>query len=198
MAADAVTLIKNDHRLMEDLFAQLKSGDGDRRSLVVEIQARLSAHATAEEAHVYPVLAEQAGEKSEAEHGTHEHLEAEHKLRKVSNLIDSPHFGQALDEFIAAVAHHVQEEESDLLPALEKATDKKTLERLGEAFERSRLDELSTHGYEQEPSGSAASGTVDLAEATREELYEMAKDADVPGRSHMKKDELIEALREQA
>jgi hemerythrin superfamily protein len=196
MASNAVTLVKNDHRLMEALFAQLQAGDGDRRALVAEVQARLSAHARAEEAEVYPIIAKAAGEKGEVEHGTYEHLEAEHKLRKVVNLIDSPHFDQALEEFVAAVDHHVQEEESELLPALEKATDKKTLDRLGAAFERARLDELSTSGYEQAPE-STEPGTDNLTEATRDELYEKAQKADVPGRSHMKKDELIKALREQ-
>jgi len=195
MASDAVTLIKNDHRLLEQLFAQLKGGDGDRRDLVAEVQARLEAHARAEEAEVYPVVAQAAGEKGEVEHGTHEHREAEHKLRKVRNLIDSPHFGQALDEFIAAVGHHVQEEESELLPALRKAADKQTLERLGAAFERARLDELSTSGYEQAP---VSGQPDDLDEATRDELYEKAKEAEIPGRSQMTKDDLREALRDQA
>lgn len=197
MAADAVTLIKNDHRLMEQLFAQLKTGEGDRRALVTEIEARLSAHARAEEAEVYPIIAKKAGEKGEVKHGTYEHLEAEHMLRKVRNLIDSPHFEQALEEFIAAVDHHVQEEESELLPALAKAADKKTLNRLGVAFERARLDELSASGYEQAPE-FAPSRADGVADATREELYEKAKKAGIPGRSQMNKDELIQALRDEA
>ncbi|MEU4221345.1 hemerythrin domain-containing protein [Actinoplanes sp. NPDC026623] len=194
MAQDAVTLIKNDHRLMERLFARLKAGTGDRRELVTEIEARLSAHARAEEAEVYPVIAKAAAEKDDVEHGADEHLEAEHKLRKVRNLIDSPHFDLAVEEFVAAVDHHVREEESELLPALRKATDEQTLERLGAAFERARLDELDTSGYGTAP---AATGTGELAEATRDELYERAREADIPGRSRMNKDDLIEALREQ-
>jgi len=197
MASDAVTVIKNDHRLMEQLFAQLQTGDGDRRELVAEVEARLSAHARAEEAEVYPIVAKKAGEKQEAEHGTYEHLEAEHKLRKVRNLIDSPHFEQALEEFVAAVDHHVQEEESELLPALAKATDKKTLNRLGAAFERARLDELSTTGYEQAPEEAVGSDASEMDDVTRDELYEKAKKAGIPGRSHMNKDDLIKALREQ-
>jgi hemerythrin-like domain-containing protein len=197
MASDAVTLIKNDHRLMKQLFAQLKNGDEDRRALVAEVEARLSAHARAEEAEVYPIIAKAAGEKAEVEHGTYEHLEAEHKLRKVRNLIDSPHFDQALEEFVAAVDHHIEEEESELLPALQKATDKETLARLGAAFERARLDELSTSGYEQAPE-TAQAGADDLADATRDELYEKAQKASIPGRSRMNKEQLIEALRQEA
>jgi hemerythrin superfamily protein len=192
---DAVTLITNDHRLMEQLFERLKDDDGDRRALVTEIEARLRAHARAEETQVYPVIANSTGEKEEVDHGTYEHFEAEHKLRKVRNLIDSAHFGQALEEFMAAVEHHVQEEESELLPALQKAVDKKTLNRLGVAFEQARSDALSAAGYQQAPQAVDA-GTDDLADATREELYEKAKEADIPGRSQLNKEGLIEALRE--
>ena len=206
--ADAVTLIQHDHRQLEGLFARLQTGDGDRRQLVAEVAARLTAHARAEEAEVYPVLAGKADEQDEVQHGTHEHHEAEHKLRKVVNLVDSPHFEQALEEFIAAVEHHVEEEESELLPALKKVVDQQGLDRLGAAFERARREQLSTTGYETgyeddrrstAPAGQRDSEPADdqLAAATRDELYEKAKKADIPGRSQMKKDELIEALREQ-
>jgi len=53
MTSDAVTLIKNDHRLVEHLFAQLQAGKGDRQELADEITARLTAHARAEEQQVY-------------------------------------------------------------------------------------------------------------------------------------------------
>ena len=42
--------------------------------------------------------------------------------------------------------------------------------------------------------GSASAGGDDLAELSREQLYERAQDADVPGRSSMSKDELVDAL----
>ncbi|MEU4564045.1 Rho termination factor N-terminal domain-containing protein [Actinoplanes sp. NPDC023936] len=68
--------------------------------------------------------------------------------------------------------------------------------RLGAAFELIRLDELNPGGYEQ-AAESLPPRTGDLAEATRDELYRKAQKADIPGRSHMNKDQLIEALREQ-
>jgi DNA end-binding protein Ku len=45
--------------------------------------------------------------------------------------------------------------------------------------------------------GGSDDGTP-LEELTKEELYERAQAADIPGRSHMSKDELIAALRGQA
>jgi DNA end-binding protein Ku len=46
------------------------------------------------------------------------------------------------------------------------------------------------------PGGVTANGELD--DMSREELYELAKKADIPGRAQMKKDELIDALRRAA
>jgi DNA end-binding protein Ku len=48
----------------------------------------------------------------------------------------------------------------------------------------------------ERPGGVTANGELD--DMSREELYELAKKADIPGRAQMKKDELIDALRRAA
>jgi len=194
MGSDAVTLITNDHRALEALFRQLQTGKGDRRALVDEVAARLTAHSRAEEQHVYPA-ARDAGpvDESTVDHAYHEHAEADHLLNKVRNLIHSPHFDQALDEFVAAVKHHVEEEESEVLPALRKAVDKATLQRLGDAFDNARLELVRRAGLDT-PHTARSDG--DLTDATRDELYELAKQADIAGRSTMNKNQLARALRE--
>ena len=199
MAPDAVTSIKNDHRLLEGLFAQLQEGEGDRAALVAEVAARLTAHSRAEEAEVYPAVRTAARDKQrDVDHAHEEHQEAEHLLRKVENLIGSPHFDEALEEFVAAVRHHVEEEETEVLPALEKAVDAGTLRRLGEAFEKTRAEELRRVGYDEAGApGDADPIAHDLRDATRDELYDLAKQADIPGRSSMNKEELARALNEQ-
>jgi hemerythrin superfamily protein len=207
--ADAVSLIMDDHRVLEGLFERLRSGADEatgtdpealagRRALVEEVAARLTAHARAEEREVYPALIKaDPAEDDDVDHAYHEHHEAEHLLGKVTNLVESPHFGHALTDFIEAVRHHVAEEEAEVLPALANAVDAATLERLGAAFERVRKAELAEAGYEVDAvvGGKPAPRDGDLADATRDELYEMAKQADVSGRSRMTKQELAEALR---
>jgi len=199
MGTDVVTLIQDDHRLVESLFQRLQDDEGDRRALVDEVAARLTAHARAEEEEVYPALTRaDPDEEDEVEHAYHEHDEAVHLLLKVVNLVESPHFRQALTELVDAVRHHVEEEESEVLPALRDAVDRETLDRLGEAFARVRAEALREAGVEdvRPPSGPAPAGQ--LEDATRDELYDLAKEAEIPGRSSMKKDELAEALREQS
>ena len=83
MRIDAITLIKADHRLLDGLLDRLEAGSGDRRALVEEVTARLTAHARAEEQQVYPAIKEAGtGEGDEVDHAYQEHWQAEHLLRQ--------------------------------------------------------------------------------------------------------------------
>lgn len=218
MASDAVSLIKNDHRLIEKLFEQLKSGTGDRRELVSEVGARLTAHSRAEEQEVYRALAKaDPAEQDEVAHSVEEHHEAEKLMHRLERTRpDSADFDRTLAELVGAVMHHVEEEESRILPALAEVVDPAGLERLGTAFERMRMEELGrakqgdgSRGGSDSRAGKSSAGKdnrrgqsrgstrgsrSDLANASRDELYERAKRADIKGRSSMNKQQLIDAL----
>jgi hemerythrin superfamily protein len=208
-SADAISLIEQDHRTMEALFERVVAGDGDRTALIDEISAMLTAHARAEEMEVYPAIRRaDPGEEPEVDHAYDEHHEAEHLLRGARNLVASPHFEEAFTAFVAAVSHHVEEEEQEILPALREAVDEATLRKLGDAFQRERdaiLAELTPTAIRKPPvrkppvakagNGKPALGSGPPADATRDELYELAKQADIPGRSTMTKQELADALR---
>ena len=75
------------------------------------------------------------------------------------------------------------------------------LRRLGAAFAKERDQELKNAGFTapEQPRERGDADTPEdeqFANVTRDELYEMAKKADVPGRSSMTKDELADALRQ--
>jgi hemerythrin superfamily protein len=214
MAADAITLIKNDHRILETLFGMLQDPQRDRPALVAEVEARLTAHSWAEEEKVYPALViAEPGEAPEVYHGVEEHHEATELLYKLK-LADptSADFDTALQKFVDAVKHHVEEEESEILPDLAEAVDRARLEELGAAFEERRLDVLRSFGVDDKAIGGGAAvgsggaaaqmargeraGRADVADLTRDELYERAKEADIPGRSGMTKDELAKAVQD--
>jgi hemerythrin superfamily protein len=148
MATDAVTLIMNDHRVLERLFEKLKAGNGDQRALVAEVKARLVAHSEAEETQVYPAIKDaDPNEAEEVDHAYDEHEQADRLLMQVESAEPgSAAFDKALTAFIDAVKHHVEEEETEVLPALKEAVDGSTLERLGAAFEETRLATLAKAG----------------------------------------------------
>ena len=102
-----------------------------------------------------------------------------------------PGYDGKLAALIGELRHHVEEEETELLPVLsERASDEERAElgtrfaeETGQEFEDA--EDLST----DRPAGEGV---------TRDELYRRAQEQDIPGRSSMSKDELAKALEEKA
>jgi hemerythrin superfamily protein len=118
----------------------------DAVSLIVkECVARLSAHSWAEEERVYPAIVQaDPPDRGEVYHGVEEHHEAEQLLHKLEEADpQSPDFEAVLEEFIAAVKQHVEEEETKILPALAESVDRAKLDELGAAFEERRMAVLT-------------------------------------------------------
>jgi len=177
MATDVITLITKDHRTMESLFERLQKQEGDTKATVAQLHALLIAHARAEEDRVYPGI--------DAHHSVEEHKQAEILLDAlVRAQPGTPEFRKTLQELVQAVTHHVQEEESKILPALKKSAGEQRLKELGKAFEQRRGEELKALSVPKQ------------GEPSKSELYEQAKKADIPGRSQMGKEELAAALRQ--
>lgn len=214
MPADVIELITADHRDVEALFAEMKRHPENRPALFAEVCAKFLAHSVAEEERVYPEIAKLVPEeRPEVEHGTSEHHKAEEMLFALQDMdCDSPEFERVLDEFIAAVHEHVQEEESQVLPVLAKAAPKRLLQELGRAFSEGKAEvlrnpsavtpaKLKQNGKHKARSsakakgGAQAKGGQATGDMSKGELYEKAKEAHVPGRSHMSKDELAAAVR---
>ena len=113
---DAVALLKEDHRTVEDLFEQFEkaSGDGRKQKLATEICTELSIHAQIEEKIFYPAC------EGKVEAELLEEAFVEHDGAKV--LIAEIMSGEPSDEFYDAkvkvlkeqIEHHVQEEEKRL------------------------------------------------------------------------------------
>jgi hemerythrin superfamily protein len=180
VAADVVDLITQDHRQVERLFEELKSYPEERPLLVPTLTALLTAHSRAEEAEVYPVAISEAGEADDVAHSQEEHAQAEQLLARLAEADpQSPAFDEILSKLIEAVAHHVEEEESTVLPAMREQLDEGRLLELGQAFAASRSQHMGDRP----------------GEATREELLTQARNARVTGASSMSKDELEKELK---
>lgn len=160
MASDAVTVIKRDHRLMQELFERLTDPSVDRRALVEECAQRMHAHSKAEEDHVFPeIVRADRSDVEEVHQGVEEHRQAEEKLA-VLRATDpqSPNFERAAREFTAAARRHIEDEESQILAHLGRTLNQAKLEKLGAAFEKCRLTELRRHGIETGPAVGATPG----------------------------------------
>jgi hemerythrin superfamily protein len=111
---DAIALLKQDHRNVEELFGQFEnaSGDGRKQKLARQICLELSVHATIEEEIFYPACEGKVDEDLLKE------AYVEHDGAKV--LIAEIEAGGPSDEFYDAkvkvlgeqIEHHVEEEEA--------------------------------------------------------------------------------------
>jgi hemerythrin superfamily protein len=110
---DAVALLKQDHRTVEDLFSQFEkaSGDDRKQKLAEQICLELSVHAKIEEEIFYPAC------EGKVEEDLLKEAYVEHDGAKL--LIAEILAGQPSDEFYDSkvkvlqeqIEHHVEEEE---------------------------------------------------------------------------------------
>ena len=135
---DAITLLKYDHKTVENLFKQFeKAGDRavkTKRKLVDQMIEELTTHAYVEEAFFYP--AARAAAPDTADHVL-ESIEEHHVV--VWILSELARMDPADERFTAKVTvlienvrHHVKEEEQDWFPQVRKAMGSKALRQLGE------------------------------------------------------------------
>jgi hemerythrin superfamily protein len=188
---DVVPLIRTQHRELEDLLEQAQQEDTDTLALLRRVAGLLGPHSAAEEAFVYPRIAElQEDEADEVHDGTAEHHHAEALLAELlAGRLGEPGYDGKLAALVGELKHHVEEEETELLPVLsEKASDEER-ERLGERFA------AQTGRSEVRPDQTVSGSASD--EPSKAELYEQAKKADIPGRSSMTKEELAKAIAKQ-
>ncbi|MEV6415794.1 hemerythrin domain-containing protein [Kribbella sp. NPDC051718] len=183
MAADVVDLIMQDHREVERLFDELKNNPDKRKGLVPVLTTLLSAHSRAEESAVYPAAAAEADEADDVAHSQEEHIEADQLLAELAATDpDSAAFDKALQNLVDAVTHHVEEEETKVLPGMRANLSQERLLELGEAFAASRKEHLG-----DQPD-----------DITRDELLQQARNADISGVSSLAKDDLQKKLQQEA
>jgi hypothetical protein len=110
---DAIALLKEDHRRVEELFEQFEKarGDGRKEKLALEICKELTIHTIIEEEIFYPAL------EGKADDDLLKESFVEHDAAKV--LVAEIEAGEPSDEFYDAkvkvlkeeIEHHVEEEE---------------------------------------------------------------------------------------
>jgi hemerythrin superfamily protein len=137
---DAITLLKDDHRTVEQLFKRFEQA-GDRahvqkRQIVDRIIEELSVHTAIEEQVFYPV-ARAAVPATEAI--ALESLEEHHIVKwTLSELVDldpaDERFDAKVTVLMESVRHHVKEEESAFFPKVRDRLGRNELAELGQAL----------------------------------------------------------------
>jgi hemerythrin superfamily protein len=194
---DPITMLEQDHRKVEALFADWQQTHD--ATVAQQICTELTVHATVEEQAVYPVLAQDVpkGEELEEE-AEQEHGEAKELIAKIQQAgYTGPQVDQFMEELISGVNHHVEEEEGEIFPKLRQSIPKDKLDAIGAQAQQLKQQQLAAVAGGGSAGGVVTAGaeTKDqLIDLTKDELYRMAQERDIEGRSGMDKDELIKAL----
>lgn len=138
---DPMTILKTDHREVRKLLTTLVDTEegSEREQLVREVEQALSLHMTIEEQLLYPLIATEIGsedeEEAEVEHGL-----AREGVSKLVELVAKPGFGAAVEMLKAGIEHHVEEEETQLLPELKSSLDRKEWLALGDRIVEAKTE----------------------------------------------------------
>jgi hemerythrin superfamily protein len=181
---DAISLLKDDHRAVEQLFKRFERAGSsalvERRRIVDEIIKELSVHAEIEETVFYPAVREAV---PQTEDEVLEALEEHHVAKWVLSELDgmdpgSERFEAKVTVMMENVRHHVEEEESDLFPQVRNAMSRKALDDMGVALQQAKaVAPTRPHPRSPDtPPGNIVSGVVasalDRAREAGQELVE--------------------------
>lgn len=138
---DIIEDVITDHREFEEVFTGIeKGGGGNKRDLVEHVIGELVRHSVAEEQYLYPVARRVLSDGDKiVDHELEEHAEAERLMKSLEGTdAEDPKFDDLTRKLIDAIRHHVEDEETDLLPKLREACDSAELRELGEKFEKAK------------------------------------------------------------
>jgi len=146
---NALELLKQDHDKVDKLFQKVEATEESEHAAIFEqIKFELEVHTHIEETIFYPKLKEDGDEelKKITLEGIEEHHQAKIFLRELSSLAeDSQKFEPKLKVLMEDIKHHVQEEEGQMFPMIEKQFDASVLDELGKQLEAEKQSFKKSH-----------------------------------------------------
>lgn len=165
---DAFSLLKADHRKVEQLFEQLESGRGQAKLRVFQqIKTELDLHAHIEEKFFYPALEKPRETHDLTLEAYEEHDVVKKLLRELSRAKSATEEWEAQAKVLKEnVEHHVEEEENELFPKAQSALSEEQIEEIGErmAAEKNRKQ---SRGSSKRASGKKSAGASKSASKTQ-------------------------------
>ena len=181
---DALELLTADHNRVRGLFNRFKAAEGSNG-----LQAPLLAATIFEELEVHTKIEEEIFDPSVTKlndeihelvtEGVEEHHVVDALMGEIKALSPSDEqWAAKIKVLIENVEHHAEEEEQEMFPLVRKAMDSDARTQLGERLEARK----ATLG---------APTAADKEHLSTEELQRLAREQEIPGRSSMKRDELL-------
>jgi hemerythrin superfamily protein len=181
---DALELLTADHNRVRGLFTRFKAAEGSNDAQAAQLAkmifTELEVHTKIEEEIFYPAITKLGDEIHDlVTEGLEEHHVVDSLMEEVMALTPSDEeWAAKMKVLIENVEHHAEEEEQELFPMVRKATDNDARTELGRQLEARKA-------------ALGAPTAADNEHMTTEELQRLAREQEIPGRSSMKRDELV-------
>jgi hemerythrin-like domain-containing protein len=160
---NAIELLESQHREVEALFEKLEKGKAGRPKLLTQLANSLAAHMAIEQDIFYPAVKEVDSDLVNESYEEHSLAEVALK-RLLATEPDDEAFDARVTALKELIEHHVEEEEQELFPSVEKVLEAKTLEKLGSVMEP-RFDEVLKNGFEAAVPKGMSKTSADVSKA---------------------------------
>ena len=156
---DAIALLKQDHRTVEQLFEEFAAAEESEQGDIAErVCQLLTVHAQIEEEILYPAAKEAFADEEDDDlvnEAEVEHATAKDLIAKIEAMTpDDEPFKATVKVLSEYIKHHVKEEESELFPKLKKT--ELDLKELGDQLMQRKLALMEELGIEEQ--GAAKDG----------------------------------------
>ena len=144
----ATDLLEKQHREVERLFDEIKASSDKKKkeALFVDLASRLVAHDAIERELFYPACEKKMGMNDVLGEALVEHGVVEFSLYEAAQSTKKDDFDFKLTVLEEMIEHHVEDEETELLPKARKALGPAALEELGAAMEE-RFEEAKAADF---------------------------------------------------
>jgi hemerythrin superfamily protein len=142
---DAMSLLKEDHRKVKKLLAELEStterGVKTREELFTKVKQDLVVHEAIEEEIFYPALKEHPKTKEIALEGYEEHHVVDTVMAEIEGVAyDDEKWGAKFSVMKENLEHHIEEEEGEMFKQARQVFDQDELTQLGESMKARKED----------------------------------------------------------
>lgn len=167
----ATQLLKQQHREVEKIFQAIESGQGDLMESVEKLADALVAHSAIELQLFYPAV--QKIDSDLIMESFEEHAVVEVGLERLLAVDPThPSFKAKMTVLKELIEHHLDEEEKELFPKVEKSMSGDELEALGTDME-TMFNEVMEEGHEATLSKKVPKTTADEAVARSLDLKKL-------------------------
>jgi hemerythrin superfamily protein len=160
---NATQMIRQDHKKVEGLFKKFEQTQGSqaKRRLAENAMAELEVHAALEEEIFYPAVKKEVDDGSSmVQEAIEEHQTVKQLISKLKGMQQAEEFESQFSQLMENVQHHVEEEESEMLPKVEES--QLDLNSLGQQMAQ-RKQQMQNSGRATKKASNAAASRKSAA-----------------------------------